>query len=285
MFKKILFALFILLVGLFAFLAFYTPSLSNYHGKIQTELFLGDGENQPLIVGFGGGEGGNAWASDYWKETRDQFLEEGYAFLAIGYFGMKGTPQYLDRISLNAIYDSIIQISANPKIDGERIALIGGSKGGELALNLASRYDDIDAVVAIVTSHVSFPALTYMANTSSWTFDDEEVPFVPAPFEAVPAMLKHDLHRAFSIMLEDNDAEELAFIEVQNINGAILLVSATKDEFWPSTDMSGQIMERLKRNNFEHYYEHLPIEGSHSAPLDHFDEISSFLKQNFKEVD
>ena len=112
---------------------------------------------------IGGGEGGNAWASDYWKELRNEFIKKGYAFLAIGYFGMENTPAFLDRISLNAIHDSIVNIAKNPKINRNKIALIGGSKGGELVLNLASRYQDINAVVAIVTSHVSFPALTYTA--------------------------------------------------------------------------------------------------------------------------
>ncbi len=28
-------------------------------------LYLGSGKNQPLIVGLGGSEGGNAWSSNY----------------------------------------------------------------------------------------------------------------------------------------------------------------------------------------------------------------------------
>ena len=58
--------------------------------NVEAILYLGKGEKQPLVVGFGGSEGGNAWSSDYWKKTRDQFIERGYAFLAIGYLGPKG---------------------------------------------------------------------------------------------------------------------------------------------------------------------------------------------------
>lgn len=57
-------------------------------------LYTGNNVKQPLIVGIGGSEGGNAWASDYWKKTRDEFLAKGYAFLAVGYFGSKGTPKF-----------------------------------------------------------------------------------------------------------------------------------------------------------------------------------------------
>ncbi|MGB6153213.1 MAG: hypothetical protein WBG48_14610 [Pricia sp.] len=41
-----------------------------------------------MVVGFGGSEGGNAWANDRWSATRERFLAEGYAFLSVGYFGM-----------------------------------------------------------------------------------------------------------------------------------------------------------------------------------------------------
>ncbi len=37
-----------------------TPELPENYGKIESRLYLGEGENQPLIVGLGGAEGGNA---------------------------------------------------------------------------------------------------------------------------------------------------------------------------------------------------------------------------------
>jgi len=41
-----------------------TQRLPPNHGKVRTELFLGSGEQQSLLVGLGGSDGGNAWASD-----------------------------------------------------------------------------------------------------------------------------------------------------------------------------------------------------------------------------
>ena len=35
-----------------------TPKLSDNTGKLDIQLFLGDSLNRPLIVGFGGSEGG-----------------------------------------------------------------------------------------------------------------------------------------------------------------------------------------------------------------------------------
>jgi dienelactone hydrolase len=249
--------------------------------KVESILYVGKGENQPLVVGLGGSEGGNAWASDRWEKTRDQFINEGYAFLAIGYFGAKDTPQVLDRISIDAVHTAIAEACNNPKIDKKRIAVIGGSKGAELALLLASHFKDIHCVIAMVSSHCSFPALTLSASTSSWTYKGEEVPYVPMPWAAVPAAIKRDLRSAFTIMLEDKVAVKKALINVENINGPILLLSAKKDEMWPSTEMSNEVINRLKQKRFTHTYQHIAIDGGHTDVLDHFDTIFNFLRKNF----
>lgn len=278
---KTLLGLFIIIIGVFIFLETYTPSLSENQGKVQTRLYLGESDNQPLIVGFGGSEGGNAWDSNFWKPTRDKFLSKGYAFLAVGYFGTKETPNSLDRISLNAIHDAIVEISKNPKIDSQKIAIIGGSKGGELVLNLASYFDDIDAVVAMSASHVSFPAITMMSNTSSWTLNDKELPYAPTPYSAVPAMISGNHLEAYNIILENKDAEYKAQIPVEKINGSIFLLSPTNDESWPSKEMSDKIIKRLKSKGFKNHFEHIIVKGGHTEPIKHFDLIFNFLEKTF----
>ncbi|MTI20513.1 alpha/beta fold hydrolase [Fulvivirga sp. RKSG066] len=284
MWKIILISTAAFMLAVFLFLENYKAPLPENHGKVRAQLSIGEGENQPLIVGFGGGEGGNAWASDYWKEPRQQFIDQGYAFLAVGYFGMKGTPESLDRISLNAIYDTIMLQANHTLINKDKIALVGASKGGELALNLASRYPEVDAVVSIVSPHVSFPAITIMANTSSWSYDGEEVAFVPATYATIGPALKGDLLTAHALMLEDESAEEKAAIEVEKINGSVLLISASEDEQWPSASMSNKVIERLSKNDFEHYFKHEKIEGGHVAPLAHFDMVFDFLNQHIKNL-
>jgi dipeptidyl aminopeptidase/acylaminoacyl peptidase len=260
----------------------YVPPIPKEYGIVETKLFIGTGEKQPLIVAFGGGGGGNDWSRTYLKEKRDSLNNKGYALLAIGYFNSNGTPSSLDRISLDAIRDSIISIAKNPKIDGSRIILMGGSRGGELALNLASRYKDFKGVIAMSTSNVSFPAITWSANTSSWTYKNQEVPYVPAPFKTISPALKGDLYTAHSMMLEDKEAVKIAEIEVENINGSVLLISGIKDDQWPSTEMSDQIVKRLQENNFKHHYSHIKLNGGHIAPLDHFNLVYDYLDKNFK---
>ena len=126
----------VLVTGL-VYLFTYVPPLSKQQGVVETILYLGNSDNQPLIVAFGGAEGGIDWHRNYMKGKRDSLIEMGYAILAIGYFNADGTPSNLDRISLDAISDTIMNIAKNNKIDESKIALIGGSKGGELEIGRA----------------------------------------------------------------------------------------------------------------------------------------------------
>lgn len=275
--KKIAGLTVLLLVVLFYF-GWRTPPLSDNHGKIDTHLYLSDSDSQPLIVACGGGSGGNDWERKYLKDKRDSLLAHGFAVLAVGYFKTDNSPVSLDRISLNAIADTILSIARRtPQIDTTRIILMGASKGGELVLNLASRFSCFKGVIALSTSHVSFPALTLSANTSSWMFNNQEVVYVPAPFQTIWPALQGDLLSAFSMMLENTEAVAQAEIEVEKINGPILIFSANQDEQWPATKMSQQLVERLERKNFVHPYEHIVLKGMHAEPLNHFDKVYAFL--------
>ena len=250
--------------------------------NVDSRLYLGEGAKQPLIVGLGGSEGGNAWDSDYWKKTRDQFIAKGYAFLAIGYFGGKGTPDTLNKISINQVHDAILVATKNKKINKRKIAIVGGSRGGDLALLIGSYFKDIKCVVAMVPSHVAFPGHTNHFTTSAWTFNYKELPFVPVNEEAVPYLMKHDLRSTFTAMLKDSIAEEKAVIKVEKINGPILLLSATKDDHIPSVEMCDKMIVRLKANKFKYANKHTVIDGGHGEPLKHFDLIFKFLENNFR---
>jgi dienelactone hydrolase len=278
--KKAFLIIALVLVAGLVFLFTYVPSLSKQHGVVETLLYLGDSDNQPLIVAFGGAEGGIDWHRNHMKSKRDSLIQKGYAILAIGYFNADGTPTNLDRISLDAISDTIMNIAKNPKIDDSKIALIGGSKGGELVLNLASRFSQFKAVIAMSTSNVSFPAITLYSNTSSWTYKGNEVPYVPAPLKIISPALKGDHFTAFSIMLEDEKAVKNAEIQVENINGAILILSGENDDQWPASEMSDQLIQRLKNKNFKYYNEHIKLDGGHIAPLKHFNLVYDFLDKH-----
>ena len=263
---------------------FDTETLPPRHGQVDVELFARDGGKRPLIVGLGGGEGGNAWASARWTPQRERFLDQGYALLALGYFGTPNSPETLDRISLDGVHAAIVEAGKDPRVDGRCVAIIGGSRGAELALLLASHYPDIDAVVAIVPGSAVFPALTDAMTTGGFSLHDKPLPFVPMTWGATPDLLVGNLRGAFETIMQDWAAMQRAAIAVENINGPIQLVSASRDEMWPSKEMADAMMLRLKAKGFRHPVEHLVVQGGHGEPLDEFPKMEAFLDTHFKQA-
>ena len=263
---------------------FDTETLPPRHGQVDVELFARDGGKRPLIVGLGGGEGGNAWASARWTPQRERFLDQGYALLALGYFGTPNSPETLDRISLDGVHAAIVEAGKDPRVDGRCVAIIGGSRGAELALLLPSHYPDIDAVVAIVPGSAVFPALTDAMTTGGFSLHDKPLPFVPMTWGATPYLLVGDLRGAFETIMQDRAAMQRAAIAVENINGPIQFVSASRDEMWPSKEMADAMMLRLKAKGFRHPVEHLVVQGGHGEPLDEFPKMEAFLDTHFKQA-
>ena len=261
---------------------FDTRTLPPRHGQVDVELFAREGGKRPLLVGLGGGEGGNAWASERWTPQRERFLDQGYALLALGYFGTPNSPEKLDRISLDGVHAAILKAAQDPRVDGRCIAIVGGSRGAELALLLASHYPDIEAVVAIVPGSAVFPSLTDAMTTPGFSLNDQSLPFVPMTWGATPDLLVGNLRGAFETIMRDEEAMQRAAIAVEKINGPVQFVSASRDEMWPSKEMADAMMLRLKANGFLHHSEHLVVQGGHGEPLDEFPKMEAFLQRHFQ---
>jgi len=151
---------------------------------------LGEGKRQPLIAALGGSEGGNTWNAT--TGYRKFLNERGYAFLPIAYFGSKGLPDKLDRISLNGVHAAILHAAKNPNINKNCIAIIVVSKGTELALLLASYFSEYKAVVGLSPSNVNFTSTTnpminiyfpLVMNTPSFSMNGQSLPFVPTSWK------------------------------------------------------------------------------------------------------
>ena len=263
---------------------FDTKTLPARHGQVDAELFARDGGRRPLVVGLGGSEGGNPWASERWKKQRERFLEQDYALLALGYFGTPNSPEHLDRISLDGVHAAIMEAGKDPRVDGRCVAIIGGSRGAELALLLASHYPEIRAVVAIVPGSAVFPALTDAMTTPGFSLRDQPLPFVPMTWGATPDLLVGNLRGVFESLMRDEAAMQRAAIPVERIAGPVLFVSAAKDEMWPSKEMADAMMQRLQAHGFRHPAEHLVVAGGHAEPLDEFPKMEAFLDTHFKQA-
>jgi len=219
------------------------------------------GGRRPGVLVLGGSEGGIRSA----EANAALLASHGYAALAVAYFGMEGLPQRLVGVPLDYLKKAIDWMGARETIDRRRLAVFGGSKGGELALLLASRFVELKAVVAYVPSHVVWQGIGGAG--SSWTYEGQPVPYVP--YKSMPST--RGANQPLSLMplylgsLDDKEAVAKATIPVEKINGPVLVISGKDDQLWPSSIMADMVVARLKENRHPYKYEHLAYESAGHA--------------------
>lgn len=216
---------------------------------------------RPGIILLGGSEGGIRWQ----RYMGGILASHGYAALALAYFDMEGISSTLQKIPLEYCREAISWMTAHPSVDSRRLAVVGVSKGGELALLLGSRFPQIKAVAAYVPSAVVFQCTAPgFPRVSSWSFEGVELPFVP--YGSYERFLKsRKLVDLYDASLEDKAAFDRAVIQVEKTQGPILLISGKDDALWPSAKMSDLVSARLKQNKFRYAYTHVAYEGAGHA--------------------
>lgn len=211
----------------------------------------------PLIIMVGGAEGGISGVDDYAKIISSY----GYAVLALGYFGMENLPKNFEKIPLEYFFNSIDWAKEMQFIDTTRIVILGGSFGGEAALLVASMRSDIKGVIAVAPSNVIWQGIPkgLPIVKSSWTLNGRELPYLNCSysFSFIGKMLGNskqvemrELYK--TIFTEEKSKIEPAIIEVEKINGPILLIAGKDDKRWPSYDMCQMVEKRLDSLKFEH---------------------------------
>jgi dienelactone hydrolase len=227
-------------------------------------LFIPPGAGKrPTVIVMGGSGGGLDW------EKAAVLSSHGYITLALAYFGITPLPKSLQSIPLEYFATAIAWLLRQPDVDGERMAVMGMSKGGELALLLGAHFREVRAVIAAVPSAVVWPGFG-KGLYSSWTYNGKQLPFVPTPtrwfrtksFLQVLANQPIAFRHIYEAALENREAVERAAIPVERIHGPVLLISGSDDQVWPSARMSRMIMERLATHAFPHPREHLCCEGA-----------------------
>jgi len=171
-------------------------------------------------------------------------------------------------------------------------ALFGGSRGGEMALLLASRYPQIKAVVVIDPGSVVFPGSPrgffdiLAGQHSAWSYQGQPLPYVPWPvsLKNAKSLVTTNQRSMFEKALQNKQAVAEAVIPVERISGPLLCISDTLDQVWPSTLMCNQVMERLDQKGFPFYHSHISYNEMHyTCRLDScMSRITEFLDEQFK---
>ena len=232
------------------------------------QQFIEGDQPRPLVVVLGGSEGGNTLAEPHWQPFLDGFNHIGTQVAALAYYGSRGTPASAAELSLNSIAERIKTLTEDPRVNPQCVAVVGFSKGAELALLLGAHFETINHVVAIMPTHVSWNAVKTVTSRASWVLDGQALDYVNAPLlswqmqkgnftgEFTPAFT-----RALAVASADDIAE--ARIAVEKTNGPVMLVSAKQDEVWPSYQMAQNIEQHLQQSGFTQPFQHLALEAGH----------------------
>ena len=230
----------------------------NENGLI-ADLFT-DVSSQPrkAIIMLGGSEGGKSWSRI--KRPIELLVQRGYAVLSLAYFKAQGLPNSLQKFSLEYFEKAFKWLSAQNEITSNQFAILGGSKGAEAALLLGSLYPQVKTVIAFSPSCVVWQGI------SEKRFEfGEDLPFLayPTPIKKSDLLLMR-LRKMHEEALRNAMSVKAATIQVENIQGAIMLVSGEQDRLWPATVMSEKISSRLKAKEFDYSYEHTEYNMGHN---------------------
>ncbi len=225
---------------------------------------------QQAVILLGGSEGGRSWS--YCPDFIQELVGQGFCVLSLPYFGTSNLPSRLRGVPLEYFSKAFAWLGTQRDlVIPDDYALIGGSRGAELALLLASRHPEVKAVIAIAPSSVVFPGPVARklealgGQHSPWSEKGKALPFVPMAYSwtSLRGLMTGKQTSMTEKALRNSRRVKAATIPVENIQGAILLVSFTRDEVWPSVVMSEQIVQRLRDGGFRFPYEHASYDGGH----------------------
>lgn len=200
-----------------------------------------------VIVTFGGSEG----SINY--ELAREVVDNGHEVYSLFFFGIGDLPDELIEVPLDLFENFLTYHSKNGQLNGP-ITVLGASKGAELTLNLAARYDEIDHIVLFAPSSHSFFSLDDAnSNNSSWTYDGQTVPYLSNRNGELSEVIKMfagsmlyypiEYKPVYQTIIEGTSASELeaAIIKVENFMGDGLLFVGGDDLMLPAETMAREI--------------------------------------------
>jgi dienelactone hydrolase len=224
----------------------------------------GASANGKGVIVLSGSEGGiSGWDAAL-------LASHGFTVLAPAYFRAEGRPARLVEIPLEDIKQAIQILRTHPSLSGRRVAVLGSSKGGELALLLGATYpQDVAAVVSYNSGALVGPGIdaTNSGTVSSWTFGGSAIPY--ARCRPTPAFLQQyrvpgpiRLRLMNEPCLDDPVATKGAFIPVERIAGDVLLITGGDDQTGPVT-RGARVMVAARRGLRRYRTTHLdyPLAG------------------------
>lgn len=212
----------------------------------------GDGPHPAVVVLHG--SGGRSV-----EATASLLASHGFAAFACRWLDADGFPEAPREVALERVADAIDWFRNRDVVADDAYGIWGVSMGSQLALHLAVREDDVDAVVADSGGHVRY----FGGVTGAWIEDGEVLPYVdrrdapPTTFqsEVDGSMIGREL---FVQMLEaaDRETRKDATIPFEDASADLLWLSGSDDVLWPAATFGQMLLARLDALGYDHEYEH-----------------------------
>lgn len=205
---------------------------------------------RPAVIAFGGSEGGAGTG----EADAVALANAGYVGLGVAYFGAAGLPAQLSGIPLEYFGKAIDFLRARAEVRRDRIAVMGMSRGGELALLLGATFPEIAAVVAQVPSPVRWAGNTAQATLGNWppawTYGGVALAYLspsvwPTPIALPDGRTAYNERPVFEAGLQDAAGAAAATTAIENTAGPILMWGGDADEMWPSCELVRLAVRRL----------------------------------------
>jgi dienelactone hydrolase len=207
---------------------------------VTENLLLTQPVSAPGVLLLGGAEGG--------LHERDAraLHAEGYNVLALAYFGAATLPPGLVDIPLEYFFAAVDKIAS---FATGKIAIVGGSRGGEAALLVGAHDDRVGAVVSVAGGGLVTQGIDYTKGTlldilgtpaASWTLRRKPLDYLPYEIrdelrEQVANGEPVRLRLAFPDVPPDASAYR---IPVERIGGPVLMLCGEDDQNWPTVAYS-----------------------------------------------
>jgi uncharacterized protein len=214
----------------------------------------------PGVLALGGSDGG---VPTYFQRL---LARERCACLALAYHATPKTQPNLVEVPLERIERALHWLRDHPRVaprDG-RVAVVGASKGAELALVLAATFPNlVGPVVAFTPSSVVWSGIDFSAAApparSSWSMRGKPLPFVPVPSGVPPLQSERGLGFVpiYDRGLDGVQPDDAAIIPIERAAGPVLLISGGEDRMWPARRMCRMLVERAQRLGHSQRVRHL----------------------------
>ena len=206
-----------------------------------------------IVIMLGGSDGSYALTQTY----AAVFAENGLAALAVPYWGQPHLAQGLAQIAVETVETAVRRAQ---EMGFCQTGVWGISMGAQLALLAASLIPDIGRVAAVSPLDVCVQGLQTaprrkLLDCSAFTWRGCDLPYCPLHMNRLRVL--RDCVKTRSLCLRSCyrdavGAAEETRIRVENIQGAVLLLSAEDDTMWPSYEAARRIVRRLEDGGFQY---------------------------------